>query len=233
MLDLETKSTLSAAAVGALPAAAVFARDASANSAPTSASVAHALAAIGTVATLFNSYLEADRTQLTPLMSSPMASFGDHLLLYTGVTTFARLYTGATTFPGFELPIDKIIAMASGLVAKASREDVLQKIDNFAHASDWAGPRTLLPSDSTQLVARTFIEGLPLSIPTPHVSVGADGAIGFEWETRQDYVAVEIQADASVVWMHRRQGKMVGGEEVVWHGRIPGQLSERLNQTFA
>jgi hypothetical protein len=207
---------------------------------------------------LYN-YLEADRTRLTLL--SPKLSFGD--LLCTGATTFAGLglaanrinyleadqtgltllapklsfgdllCTGATTFAGLALATDKIIEMASVIVAKASREDALNKIDNFAHASDWVGPRTVLPNDSTQLIARTFVEGLPPSIATPHVSLGADGTIGFEWETRQDYIAVEIQADARVVWMHRRQGIVVGGEEVVWHGRIPGPLAERLNQTFA
>lgn len=100
-------------------------------------------------------------------------------------------------------------------------------------APDWAGPNTELPNRVVVARAKAMISQLPTRVPTPHISASADGAISFEWETPSIYIAAEMQSEGELVWIEKRYGVMINGDELEWTGKMPVELESVLVKTFA
>lgn len=127
------------------------------------------------------------------------------------------------------------LATANAVEAAVPKSDVeraIRKVELFAELPpQWAGAHTELPSAEVRANAKAFLRLLPAGLPPPHVSPSADGTIGFEWETRRDFLAVEFGPDG-LIWHHRREGQLAGGEETQWNDAIPTVLLKQLKRSF-
>lgn len=141
--------------------------------------------------------------------------------------------TPVTLFTEDEVSVEtKVGAEATGAGESGDLERAIRKVVSFAELrADWAGPDTELPSAEVRAQAIAFLRQLPRGVLVPHVAPGAEGAIGLEWETRRDFIAVEFTPDG-LIWHHRRDRQFTGGEEIQWSGAIPPSLLEQLERSF-
>ena len=125
--------------------------------------------------------------------------------------------------------------VTDGLDATETFGQPFRALDSaFADASveDWDGEGATAADRDTYILARAFLRKLPVTVPSPSISIDPDGEASFTWAERRDMMfSVSIGRDGTLSFAGLYGSKSNYGTES-FVGQIPQTIRDNLARLF-